>query len=142
MFHFWRAVGRRMNIKDLPADFDAFEDFNRDYERQHFRFTESSRRVGAATRELFVRWFPRALAPVVRASIHALLDDPLLEAFGFPRSSGFWRLLVSAGLRLRARLLRLCPPRRRPRLRTEMRHRSYPAGYTIERLGPPGTVEG
>ena len=44
-FHFWRQVGRRMNIRDVPADYDAFECYNREYERKHFRFTEANARV-------------------------------------------------------------------------------------------------
>jgi hypothetical protein len=139
-FYFWREVGRRMNIRDIPADYDAFERFNHEYEQRHYRFTDASRRVGAATRELFAGWFPAFLAPVVRAVIHAMLDDPLLEAFGFPRPSRPMRRLVAAGLRLRGRLVRLLPPRRRPRLRTEMRRPMYPDGYAIERLGPPGAL--
>lgn len=135
-FHFWREVGRRMNIQNIPADYNAFEQFNREYERTHYRFTEANRRVGVATRELFVSWMPRPLAPIVRAVIYALLDDPLIEAFGFPRASPVLRRLVPAVLRLRAGCLRWLPPRRRPRLRTEMRHPTYPEGYTIEQLGP------
>jgi hypothetical protein len=46
------------------------------------------------------------------------------------------RAFVSVALLLRAVLLRLLPARRRPRLRTEMTHRSYPDGYRIEELGP------
>jgi hypothetical protein len=38
---------------------------------------------------------------------------------------------------LRGRALRLLPPRRRPKLRTALSRRSYPAGYSIEELGPP-----
>jgi hypothetical protein len=69
-----------------------------------------------------------------------MLEDALLEAFGFPRPSPAMRRLVAAGLRLRGRLVRLLPPRRRPRLRTEMRRpATYPDGYAIERLGPPGS---
>src|SRR5438067_2315521 len=34
-FHFWREVGRRMNIRDIPADSDEFERFHREYERAH-----------------------------------------------------------------------------------------------------------
>src|SRR5215470_7973072 len=44
-FYFWREVGRRMNIHDIPSDYQVFERFNRDYERQHYRFTEANRRV-------------------------------------------------------------------------------------------------
>ncbi|MDB5349685.1 MAG: hypothetical protein JWN86_932 [Planctomycetota bacterium] len=136
-YYFWREVGRRMNIKDIPGNIEAFEHFNQDYERRHFRFSETNQRVGAATRELFVGWFPRVLAPLTRSTIHAMLDDPLLDAFGFPRPSRFLRWLVPGSLRLRSRVVRFLPPRRLPRLRTETHHPSYPDGYTIEALGPP-----
>ncbi len=86
-FYFWREVGQRMNIKDIPASYDTLEHFNREYERQNYRFTETNHRIGVATRELFVSWWPRPLAPVVRSAIYALLDDSLVEAFGFPRPS-------------------------------------------------------
>jgi ER-bound oxygenase mpaB/B'/Rubber oxygenase, catalytic domain len=138
-FYFWREVGRRMNIRDIPADYQVFERFNRDYERQHYRFTEANRRVGGATRELFVSWFPSFLASVVRSAIYALLDDRLIESFGFPQSSRLMRWLVPGTLRLRAGFARLLPPLKKPRLRTEMGHPTYPDGYVIEHLGPPGT---
>ena len=77
------------------------------------------------------------LRPAVRTAIYALLDEPLLDAFGFPRPSRALRAGVRGSLKLRARLLRWLPRRRRPLLRTEMRHRTYPAGYRIEDLGPP-----
>jgi hypothetical protein len=137
LFWFWREVGRRMNLKDLPADYEAFERFNVEYERRHYRYAETNHQVGAATRELFVSWFPRWLAPVVRPAICAMLDDPLLEAFGFPKPSRGLRWLVTAALKLRARALRLLPARSRPRLRTETGNRTYPNGYRIEDLGPP-----
>ncbi len=138
-FYFWREVGRRMNIRDIPADYDVLERFNKDYEREHYRFTEANQRVGAATRELFASWFPRFLAPVVRSAIYALLDDRLIGAFGFPQPSPLMRWLVPGALRLRAGCVRLLPPRGKPRRRTEMGHPTYPQGYVIEHLGPPGT---
>lgn len=138
MFYFWREVGSRMSIRDLPDDYDKFEQFNRNYERQYFRYSETSRRVGSATVDLFASWAPRLFAPVVRSAIYAILDKPVIKAFGFPRPSRIVRWLVPALLKLRARFVRWLPPRRRPRLRTKMRHPSYPGGYTIEQLGPPG----
>lgn len=137
MFHFWRAVGQRMNITAVPEDYAEFEGFNIAYETRHFRYTESNGRVGAATRDLFAGWFPRFLGPLVRPAIHALMEERLLDAFGFPRPSRFTRWLVHCGLRLRAGILRWLPAPRRPTLRTELTHRTYPAGYQIEQLGPP-----
>ncbi len=138
-FYFWREVGRRMNIREIPTDYNVLERFNRNYERQHYCFTEANQRVGAATRELFVSWFPHFLSPMVRSAIYALLDDRLIEAFGFPQPSPLMRWLVPAALRLRAGCARFLPPRKKPRRRTEMGHPTYPEGYVMEQLGPPGT---
>jgi hypothetical protein len=137
IFYFWREVGRRMHIKQLPDDYESFERFNRAYEGDRFHYTDANRRVGRATLEMFVAWFPRWLGPVVRSAIYALLDDALIRSFGFPNPSPLMRRLVPAGLRLRARLAGCLPARRRPLLRTEMRSRTYPDGYTIEEIGPP-----
>lgn len=137
-FHFWRAVGRLMIIRDIPETYDSFESFNRDYERQHFQFNETNRRIGAATRDLFASWFPRPLSPIVRAGITAMLDEPLLRAFGFDPPPRLLKAVLPPALRLRGRLLRLLPRRRRPLLRTEGRHESYPGGYQLDRVGPPG----
>ena len=137
-FYFWREIGRRMNIEELPEDYDALERFNRDYERCQFRYTEANRRVGGATVDLFAGWAPGLFAPLVRSAIYAILDEPVGKAFGFPRPSRMMRWLVPALLRLRARIVRWLPPRSRPRLRTETRRPSYPGGYIIEKLGPPG----
>lgn len=136
LFYFWREVGRRMNIRDLPTDYGSFERFNVSYEKAHYRYAETNARVGAATREMFVRWFPRVVSPLVRRAIYAMLDEPLLEAFGFPRPSVLMRGLVTASLKARSRLARWLPARRRPRLRTELKRGTYPHGYRIEELGP------
>lgn len=137
LFYFWREVGRRMKIVDLPEDYETFERFNRDYERQHFRYTEANARVGGATVNLFAGWAPRPVSPLVRTAIYALLDEPLIEAFGFPRPSPVTARLVPALLKARAAIAGLLPPRRTPRLRTEMGQPTYPSGYAIEQLGPP-----
>jgi hypothetical protein len=139
MFHFWREVGRRMNIKDIPERYEAFEAFNIDYERRHFTFVPSNQRVGQATMNMFASWFPRIARPLVRRAMYALMDESLIQGFGFPRPSRPMRWLVSGSLRLRAKVLRWLPARKKPSLRTEMRHRSYPEGYQIDGLGPPGS---
>jgi hypothetical protein len=139
LFHFWSAVGERMGIRDIPSSYDAFEQFNQEYERTHFRHSEASSCVGAATRELFKSWFPRWMRVLVEHGINAFMDDSLLEAFGFDPPTPFMRRVVETSLRLRGRVLRLLPRRRTPLLRTQMTHRTYPCGYAIERIGPPGS---
>jgi hypothetical protein len=139
LFHFWREVGLRMHIADIPADYGDFERFSAGYERENYRFTESNHRVGLAVRELFKSWFPRWTRPLVERCIHAFMDDALLEAFGFPKASPALRRAVDLALKGRALALRAIPRRSRPVLRTEMTPRSYPEGYRIEKLGPAET---
>jgi hypothetical protein len=136
MFYFWREVGRCMNIKELPTDYTRFERFSEEYERDHYKYSEANHRVGGATRDMFISWFPRLLHPIVRPAIYAMMEDPLIEGFGFPRPTKTMRRVVAGGLRLRAGIQRCLPGRRKPFLRTEMKHRTYPMGYRIELLGP------
>jgi hypothetical protein len=134
---FWREVGRRMNIKDIPASYEAFEQFNIAYERDHFRFTGTNYQVGEATVQIFLKWYAPPLRPMVREVIYALLDDPLREAFGFPKASSALTRMVTLGLKARAfAIRRLASPRTTPWLFTREPNRTYPMGYTIEHLGP------
>jgi hypothetical protein len=135
-FYFWREVGKRMAIRDIPTTYEEFEQFSRDYEHAQFRYTESNARIGAATRDLFASWFPKALSPLVRRSIHAMLDNSMIEAFGFPHPGNTLRRLVAFTLRTRGRLLRLLPPRKKAHFITHDPIRSYPHGYQVKDLGP------
>ena len=137
LFYFWQAVGQRMHIREIPEDYQTFERFNVEYERQHVRYAASNHRTGTAMVNLFAGWFPKVLAPFIPSAIYAMLEPPFVEAFGFPKPTRFMRWAVPSILKLRAGLLRWLPPRRRPRLRTEMVHPSHPHGYVIEQLGPP-----
>jgi hypothetical protein len=136
-FHFWREVGRRMNIKEIPDDYAEFERFSVDYERQHFRFTEEGARVARATRAMFLRWFPGLPHALGEPALAAVLDEPLRKAIGFPSPPLALERAVTTALRLRGRVVSLLPHRRRPHLRTRIRHRTYPEGYRVETLGPP-----
>ncbi len=141
MFHFWRHVGMRMRIRDIPPGYEEFERFSRVYETQHFRYADTNRRVAAAVMTMFKGWFPRWLKPLADASIRAMMDPAMLEGFGLdppPRPIRWW---VATMLRTRAVTLRYLPKRRRPRLRTQLKHPSYPQGYAINQLGPPRNVD-
>lgn len=151
-FHYYRAVGARMGIRDIPTDYAAFEAQFDAYEKEHFTFGEPQRRTAIATRELLVSWLPapaRPLAPLVRLGVHALLDEPLRGAFGFPEPPRWLPPVVDGALRARARVERLLPPRAQPSSVTRSWFvKSYPDGYRIDELGPestkraPGTTPG
>jgi hypothetical protein len=135
-FHFWRAVGARMAIRDIPESYDDFERWNREFERERFAYTDAGARVAAATRDMFLDWFPGLPKRAGRPLVHALLDEPLLDALGFPHPPPALRRAAEAAVRARSRAVRRLPARRRPRIRTDEKHRSYPSGYAIDELGP------
>jgi hypothetical protein len=135
-FEFWREVGRRMAIKEIPESYAELERYNEDYEQRHFRRTEESERVGRATRDMFLAWFPGLPKRFGAQAIYALMDEPLLDAFGFPRPPTALRVAVESALHARGRIAALLPARRRPRLRTRRRTRTYERDWQLETLGP------
>ncbi len=135
-FHYYCELGHRMHIADIPADYQEFERYNIEYERDQFRFAESNMAIGAVTRDLLLSFYmPKFLIPMARPVAHAFLDEPLLRAMGFPKPPRFLRMLVSRGLALRAGLIRWLPERRRPHLLTRVRRPTYPDGHEVEKLG-------
>lgn len=136
-FHFWRQIGRRMAIRELPDSFGELEAYNVDYERTQFEPTEAGKRLAIAQRDVFLAWFPWLPNAIGARAISALLDERTLDALALVRPTRAERQALEAALRVRARVVRLLPARARPRLRTPMKRRSYPDGYAIDALGPP-----
>lgn len=139
-YAFWREVGTRMQIQDIPPSYAAFEQWKQAYEAQHFVFAETNKRIGGLTRDLFAAWFPRLFTPLVRYTIYAMLDDTMLAAFGFPKPFPIMRTLVDTSLRWRGKLVRFLPPRTKPHFFMDNKNRTYPQGYALEKLGPPTLV--
>jgi hypothetical protein len=139
-FHFYRAVGARMGIRDVPDDFDAFWDFKREYERSTFRYAPTNQRIAAHTLDLFASWYPAPLRRAARLGVLALLPVELRDAFGLPAAPRWLSTTLEGGLRARAAVVRLMPPRstskstRAPRNRT---YPGYPDGYQPADLGAP-----
>ena len=69
-----------------------------------------------------------------------MLDEAMIDSFGFPKPLPATRTLLRAGLRLRGRVVRWLPPRRVGHFFTDNRNRTHPRGYQISALGPPRLV--
>ncbi|MBD2194526.1 MULTISPECIES: oxygenase MpaB family protein [Calothrix] len=135
-FYFWREVGKRMHIQDIPETYEEFERYNSDYEKANFRYSHTNKLVGEATRDLFLSWFPGWMSFALKPAVYALLDDTMLDAFGFEYPHPFLRSLLANILKIRARLLRLFPSRNQPYFFIDHPIRSYPNGYDIANIGP------
>jgi hypothetical protein len=135
-YFYWVEVGRRMGIRDIPATYADYERFNRDFEAAEFRYSPDNEAIAVATRNLMLSWvLPRPLWKIGAPFVHALIDDPLLEAVGMKPAPRWLQSMVRGSVRWRGHLLRLLPPRRKPRLLTRIKTPSYPKGYRIGELG-------
>jgi ER-bound oxygenase mpaB/B'/Rubber oxygenase, catalytic domain len=140
-FYFWNAVGERMQIHEIPPTYEAFERFMLDYERQYLQYSESNRQVGQATLNLFLSWFPSFLNPLLKPCVYALLDNTMLDAFGFSHPPASIRHLVANTLKLRGSVVKMLPARAQPDFYVDQPQRSYPKGYKLTDLGPPHMLD-
>ncbi|MFF8917241.1 oxygenase MpaB family protein [Streptomyces sp. NPDC015032] len=133
---YYRALGAHMGIKDLPETYQDFERTLDSYEAGNFGWDEGGRRVSDATLDLMSSWYPRPFAPAARKAALALLDDSLLRAFRYERPGSAVRNVTRGALRLRARAVRLLPPRSTPHnARQNPEIKGYPDGYEVSGLG-------
>ncbi|MUG95012.1 DUF2236 domain-containing protein [Scytonema sp. UIC 10036] len=134
-FYFWREVGNRMHIEGIPTTYEDLEQYNIDYERTHFRYAETNRHVGEATRDLFLSWYPKWMSPLLKPAVYALLDDTMLDAFGFEHPGQWLRRSVETSLQIRSKIQRFLPPLKHSKFFIDSPTRTYPHGYEIANLG-------
>jgi hypothetical protein len=132
---YYQTLGTHMGIRGIPDSYEEFERCLDLYEAAHFGWDEGARKVSDATLDLMGSWYG-PVGPLVKGASRALLDDSLLRAFRYERPHPAARTAVRAALRLRARAVRLMPPRRTPHYaRQNPEIKSYPNGYEVAELG-------
>ncbi len=112
---YYQRLGALMGIKDIPGRPRRLRGPDGlATRRSTSRHDPKTRAVAEATLELLVSFYPRILAKPVDVFSRALMDDALLAAFGFKKPSPLVVSLSRGGLRLRGRIVRFMPPRRKP----------------------------
>lgn len=137
-FTYYREVGRRMGIKDIPETPAEFRTWRDAYERRNFACTETTRAIGNYTRDLMCSWYPAPLRPLVRAAVYCLIDEPMRRSFDYPHVPELARKAVFGLLHARSAVLKVLPPRKVSRTTTATQNRTYPGyptGYRPSDLG-------
>ena len=125
--------GELMGLKDLPTTYDGYLALLLAHEERHFAHTPAATRLAESSIAIAREIAPPPLRPLLRRVTIALMDEPLRTALGLPRQPRWLVAAVHVGLRLRAGLLRLAPPRRTAHVH---RPTTYPQGHRLEDLGP------
>ncbi|MEU7782318.1 oxygenase MpaB family protein [Micromonospora parva] len=134
---FYRELGRRMGITDIPASYDEFETWFDAHDAAHLQPNDDAAAIERATRMLMLARLPRMLAPLGDALVSALYDAPLRRATRVDTPA--WPVRAGLHLALKTRSLSqrwFGAPRATALFADGIRARSYPDGYEISQLGP------
>jgi hypothetical protein len=135
---FYRELGRRMNIPDLPQDYTEAENLLDTYEKHHMAPSDAGRRLMDTTQQFIARKLPAWMQRFAPSFTSALLDDPpLTEALGLPRPPRATTRAVTLGYQLRNIVIRLRKPATSSWFTPGRPVSSvYPHGYQLADLGP------
>lgn len=136
LYHFFRKVGERMHIANIPDTFEKFKRWAQQYEQEHFHYSESNAQVADATVGVMRAWLPKPLQFAAKPAVRALLDQQMRDAFGYKPANWFWRGSLKGSMALRALFLKLFNTQKEPTFFTDKPNRSYPDGYEIEGIKP------
>ncbi len=141
LFLFFKAVGERMNIKNIPGSLSDFEKFVAEYEGKNFVPEETNHAVGNATVNIVKGWMPFFVKPFVLPVMKCLLDKNMLMALGYSRPPAVLKAVVGGAMKLRAFSLRKITFKKYPSFVTTEKNLTYPKGYEIPQLGPENLVK-
>jgi hypothetical protein len=135
---FFRELGTRIHIADIPVTFEAAAKFFDDYERRRVAPSSAGKTLMGATVQVFQSMQPRLLHPVTERMIATMLDDaPLAAALGLPRSTWWSRVALAAGLGLRNAIRRRTPLSTIPSfIPGQAAPPVYAEGYDPAEIGP------
>lgn len=137
LFLFFKEVAQRMNLTDIPEDFEALKNFSEHYEQKHFRYAESNKVIADATIRIVENWFPSFLRFAVKPVFAALITEKLREAFGYKKPSKLFCEILNKSFQIRKYFLKYITFKKYPTEISNSYYRTYPKHeFSIETLGP------
>ncbi|KAK7028286.1 hypothetical protein R3P38DRAFT_2525928 [Favolaschia claudopus] len=114
-FIYWSEVGRKMNIKNIPATEEEYRAWLQNYEEEHMVPAQTNHDVANYTTEELLFMVPKALRPFFQTLTHSMLEDRVRIAMMQPKAPGYAKYIIDATMGLFACVERyLLLPRRKP----------------------------
>nr|QCL09086.1 DmxL5 [Cryptosporiopsis sp. 8999] len=108
IFTYWKEIGNRMGIKNIPKTLHALEVWAEDFEIHHMVYADSNRACMDATLNMFLRNIPKPLRNFGRNVASSLLEERVRLAVGLPGPPWWVSRLTKSFFSVRAWLLRNC----------------------------------
>lgn len=138
---FYREVGRRMGIRELPASYEDASQFLDSYEATRFGWSSAGAALMASTDHALRVLLPGPLQSASSTLVGVMMEDRMCDALGLHRPSPLARWAFGRAMELRrakARFRRKSPSE--PIFKPGISGSSvYPSGYQIKDLGVPST---
>ncbi|KIX10391.1 uncharacterized protein Z518_01473 [Rhinocladiella mackenziei CBS 650.93] len=81
-FAYWREIGNRMGMKDIPDTLEDLKVWTAAYEKWHMYYSHDNRLCAETTINLFLRDTPRPLRGVMRKVFVAFVEPHVRETLG------------------------------------------------------------
>ncbi|MEU8315012.1 oxygenase MpaB family protein [Micromonospora sp. NPDC049033] len=134
---FYRELGRRMGITEIPGSYEEFETWFDAHDAAHLQPNDDAAAIERATRMLMLTRIPKPLAALGNALVSAMYDAPLRRAMRVDAPAWPVRDGLHLALKIRSRLQRwFGAPRTTALFADGIKAKSYPDGYKISQLGP------
>ncbi|MFF5217830.1 oxygenase MpaB family protein [Micromonospora sp. NPDC000442] len=134
---FYRELGRRMGITDIPDSYQHFETWLDTHDAAHLQPNDDAAAIERATRMLMLTRIPKPLAPLGNALVSAMYDAPLRRAMQVDKPAWPVRAGLHLALKMRARLQRwFGTPPTTPLFADGIHTKTYPNEYDVSQLGP------
>jgi len=105
-FIYWKEVGNRMGIADIPETLAELEIWTEEFENENMVYVESNRICAETTINLYLRNIPKPLRNFGRILVTSLLEERVRIAVGSPPPPWWAAHIIISLLRLRGWLIR------------------------------------
>lgn len=106
LFTYWKEVGNRMGIKDIPETIEKLKEWTEEYEKKAMTYSDNNRKCADASLEYFLKHTSPAMRGFMKNAMMALLEERTRNALGYPAPSPMMEAFVFRFFRLRAFVIR------------------------------------
>jgi len=105
-FIYWKEIGNRMGITNMPQTLPDLEAWVEKFEETHMIYADSNRVCAETTTNLYLRNVPSLLKNFARLAASSLLEDRVRIAVGQPEPPAWIAFVVKSLLKTRGSLVR------------------------------------
>jgi hypothetical protein len=106
IFIYWKEIGNRMGIKDIPDTLEELETWTAEYTKKNVYFTKNNKMCAESTMRLFLRHVPRFMRGFAQHAAVSLFEEPSRLALGYERPPRWISRLVASAFQIRKFIIR------------------------------------